>query len=317
MIAVIGAGNWGKNLVCTFAELGALSAVAEACGELREELAKDYPGVELHPDYSALLNADGIKAVAIATPAPTHHAVAKAFLEAGKDVFVEKPMTMTAAEAEDLVGIAEKNGRILMVGHLLMYQPAIGKIKSLVDEGAIGEVFTILQERKKLGRARKVENVLWSFGVHDVAVLLHLVGEAPSKVRAIGHCGLQPDLGIEDDVYLHLDFANGIQAHLHNSWLWPENRRCLTIVGSAGALVYNEIEQTVKLHRQSIDPETLEITNLGAELVHEGAKQPLEIELAHFLDCIETRQKPKSDGRSGLEVIRILEKASTKERGKR
>ena len=173
----------------------------------------------------------------------------------------------------------------------------------------MGKVFTILQERKKLGRARKVENVLWSFGVHDVAVLLHLVGEAPVKVSAVGHCGLQEDLGIEDDVYLHLDFSNGIQAHLHNSWLWPENRRCLTIVGSKGVLVYNEIEQTVKLHRQRIDPETLDITNEGEEIVHEGAKQPLEIELAHFLDCIKSRETPKSDGRSGLEVIRVLEKA--------
>ncbi len=313
MIAVIGAGNWGRNLVRTFSGLGVLSAVAEASDELRNKLAGDYPDLSLHSDYSELLDSDDIKAVAIATPAPTHHAVAKAFLESGKDVFVEKPMTMTSVEAQDLIEIADKNDRVLMVGHLLMYQPAIEKIKSLIEEGAIGKVYTILQERKKLGRARKVENVLWSFGVHDVAVLLHLVGEAPIKVSAVGHCGLQPDLGIEDDVYLHLNFPNGIQAHLHNSWLWPENRRCLTIVGSEGVLVYNEIEQTVKLHRQSIDPDTLEITNEGEEIVHEGAKQPLEIELAHFLNCIETRETPKSDGRSGLEVIRVLEKAKIKE----
>lgn len=309
MIAVIGAGNWGRNLVRAFSGLGELAAVAEASDKIRVQLTGDYPDVTLYSDYTSLLDLDEIKAVAIATPAPTHHGVAKAFLEAGKDVFVEKPMTMTAEEAEDLIRIAEKNDRVLMVGHLLMYQPAIEKIKSLIEEGAIGKVFTILQERKKLGRVRKVENVLWSFGVHDVAVLLHLVGEAPVKVSAVGHCGLQPDSGVEDDVYLHLDFANGMQAHLHNSWLWPENRRCLTIVGSQGALVYNEIEQTVKLHRQSIDPETLDINNEGEEIVHEGAKQPLEIELAHFLDCIETRQTPKSDGRSGLEVIRVLEKA--------
>ena len=313
MIAVIGAGNWGRNLVTTFSKLEALTAVVEVSEELRTKLAEDYPGVDLYPDYSALLTSDEVKAVAIATPAPTHHAVAKALLEAGKDVFVEKPMTMTVAEAEDLVEIAEKNDRVLMVGHLLMYQPAIGKIKSLIDEGVVGEVFTIHQERKKLGRARKIENVLWSFGVHDVAVLLHLVGEAPIKVDAFGHSGLQPELGIEDDVYLHLCFASGVQAHLHNSWLWPENRRCLTIVGSRGVLVYNEVEQTVKLHRQDIDPETLEVRNDGEEVVHEGAKQPLEIEVAHFLSCIETRQTPKSDGHSGLEVIRILEKAKIKE----
>lgn len=309
MIAVIGAGNWGRNLVRTLSGLNSLIAVAEASDALRAKLAEDYPEVDLYTDYSDLLNLDEVKAVAIATPAPTHHAVAKAFLEAGKDVFVEKPMTMTADEAEDLVKIAEDNDRILMVGHLLMYQPAIGRIKSLIEEGVIGDVFTIHQERKKLGRARNVENVLWSFGVHDVAVLLHLVGSAPTKVNAFGHSGLQPELGIEDDVYLHLDFANGVQAHLHNSWLWPENRRCLTIVGSKGVLVYNEIEQTVKLHRQSIDSKTLDITNEGEEIVHEGAKQPLEIELSHFMDCIESRETPISDGKSGLEVIRVLEKA--------
>ncbi|NOX98861.1 MAG: Gfo/Idh/MocA family oxidoreductase [Verrucomicrobia bacterium] len=313
MIAVIGAGNWGRNLVRTFSGMDALSAVAEASDELRAKLAEDYPDLNLHADYAELLDSDEIKAVAIATPAPTHHAVAKAFLEAGKDVFVEKPMTMTAVEAEDLIEIADKNDRVLMVGHLLMYQPAIEKIKELIDERAVGDVFTIHQDRKKLGRARKVENVLWSFGVHDVAVLLHLVGDAPIKVDAFGHSGLQPELGIEDDVYLHLGFASGVQAHLHNSWLWPENRRCLTIVGSEGVLVYNEIEQTVKLHRQSIDSETLDITNEGEEIVHEGAKQPLEIELAHFLNCIETREIPKSDGRSGLEVIRVLEKAKIKD----
>ncbi len=310
MIAVIGAGNWGRNLVRTLSGLNVLAAVAEASEGLRTKLAEDYPDVDLYSDYNALLNSDEVKAVTIATPAPTHHAVAKAFLEAGKDVFVEKPMTMTADEAEDLVKIAENNDRILMVGHLLMYQPAIGRIKALIEEGVIGDVFTIHQERKKLGRARNVENVLWSFGVHDVAVLLHLVGSAPTEVNAFGHSGLQPELGIEDDVYLHLDFANGVQAHLHNSWLWPENRRCLTIVGSKGVLVYNEIEQTVKLHRQSIDSKTLDITNEGEEIVHEGAKQPLEIELSHFVDCIENRSTPISDGRSGLEVIRVLEKAA-------
>lgn len=313
MIAVIGAGNWGRNLVRTLSGLKALTAVAEASEELREKLAEDYPGVDLHSDYKELLDSSEVKAVAIATPAPTHHAVAKAFLEAGKDVFVEKPMTMTADEAEDLVQIADKEGRVLMVGHLLMYQPAIEKIKGLIVDGAIGDVFTIHQERKKLGRARNVENVLWSFGVHDVAVLLYLVGDAPIKVDAFGHSGLQPELGIEDDVYLHLGFESGVQAHLHNSWLWPENRRCLTIVGSQGVLVYDEVEQTVKLHRQDIDPKTLEIRNDGEEVVHEGAKQPLEIELSHFLDCIETRQTPKSDGRSGLEVIRVLEKAKIEE----
>ncbi|NNE92142.1 MAG: Gfo/Idh/MocA family oxidoreductase [Verrucomicrobiales bacterium] len=307
-VAVIGAGNWGKNLVSNFHKLGALACVAEASSSLRNGLAETYPDVELLEDYAPLLASDEIDAVAIATPVPTHHAIAMEFLDAGKDVFVEKPMTLTAREAEQLVETADANGRVLMVGHLLIYQPAIAKIKELLDEGTIGEVYTFHQVRRKLGRARAVENALWSLGVHDVAVLHHLVGEAPEKVVASGHCGLQPS--VEDDVYLHLDFPSGIKAHLHNSWLWPENERRLTIVGSSGIVVYDEVAQTVTRLKKSITPDSLENRDEGEEIVFEGAAQPLEIELTHFLDCLEKRKTPRSSGQSGLEVIRILEAAA-------
>ncbi|MCB1091259.1 MAG: Gfo/Idh/MocA family oxidoreductase, partial [Verrucomicrobiae bacterium] len=212
------------------------------------------------------------------------------------------------AEAEELVATAETHGRILMAGHLLLYQPAIEKVGSLMAEGAIGRIFTIHLDRMKLGRARSVENVLWSFGVHDIAVLLHLVGEIPTEVSASGHSGL--NAGVEDDVYLHLSFPGGIRAHLHDSWLWPVDRRCLTVVGSEGMIVYDEKVQTVTLHRKRIDPATLAQTDEGEEIVFDGAPQPLANEMRHFLDCIARRETPKSDGRSAVEVIRVLERAS-------
>ncbi len=305
-VAIVGAGAWGKNLVSTLNKLGSLGPVAEASQGLRDKMAETYPGIELRTDYTELLRDPDVTVVAIATPAHTHHGIAKALLEAGKDVFVEKPMTLVTSESEDLVATAQKHGRILMVGHLLMYQPAIHKVKELIQAGAIGKVFTVHQQRSKLGRARAVENVLWSFGVHDVAVLLDLVGEAPSDVQVSGHCGLQP--GIEDDVYLHLTFPGGVKAHLHNSWLWPDVARWLIVVGSEGMLVYSETGQKVTLHKKKIDA-ALANVDQGEEVVFNGSGEPLMLEMKHFMSCCETRTPPLSDGQNGLEVVRVLAQA--------
>lgn len=306
-VAVIGAGAWGKNLVSTLHQLGALACVAEASPGLRSGLATQYPGLPLLEDHRPLLRDPALAAVALATPAPTHHAIAKAFLEAGKDVFVEKPMTLTAADAEDLADTADRLDRVLMVGHLLMYQPAVTFLRDYLREGRLGRVFTLHQQRAKLGRARAVENALWSLGVHDVAVLLYLVGDAPVEVSAFGHRGLQE--GVADDVYLHLGFPGGTKASLHNSWLWPEDSRVLRIVGERGMLVYREKEQQVTLFRKTIDASLRNIDE-GSEVLFEGAAEPLTLELRHFLDCVARRGRPLSDGRNGLEVIRILERAA-------
>lgn len=301
-IAVIGAGNWGENLVRNLNELGVLAAVAEASLGLCDGVSSDYPEVKVLDDYASLLNEE-IDAVAIATPVPTHHAIAKEFLLAGKDVFVEKPMTFTVEEAEDLVKIAKENDRILMVGHLLLYQPAVQWLRDYLAEGSLGKLYSLHQRRAKLGRARAVENALWSLGVHDVAVLLHLVGEAPKKSTFIGHCGLQE--GIEDDTYLHMEFSDGVLAHLHNSWLWPENQRGLTVVGEKGMIIYDEVQQTLTLHRKTIDADLNNIDG-GEELLFKGDGQPLLLEMEHFIECIEKREVPRSGGQNGLDVIRVL-----------
>lgn len=303
-VAVIGAGNWGKNLVRNFHELGVLAALAESHPGLREQLAADYPGIAMYSDYRDILKED-FDAVAIATPVPTHAEVAAACLEAGLDAFVEKPMTLGRQEAVELVELAERRGRILMVGHLLLYQPAIQFIKGFLADGRLGRIYHLHQERKKLGRARYVENVTWSLGVHDLAVLLYLVGTPPRHIFASGHCGLQKE--VEDDVYVHLSFEEGIKAHLHNSWLWPENRRRLTIVGEKGMLVYDEITGEVVLHQKTIDSR-LNHHDEGEEVVFQSSEPPLRLELEHFLDCLETRNRPISDGRNGLLVVETLER---------
>lgn len=306
-IAVIGAGNWGKNLVKTLHHLGHLGPVVDASSANLAMISDAYPDAVTLPDFDSLMDDASIEGVAIATPAKTHHAIAKAFLLAGKDVFVEKPMTLNASDAEDLLQVATAHDRILMTGHLLLYQPAIRFIHDYLRSGQLGTLFSLHQERAKLGRARNAEDVLWSLGVHDVAVLLHLVGSAPLSVSCHRHAGLQPH--IADDTYLHLTFAEGVQASLHNSWLWPVDSRCLRIIGSEGMIVYDEATHQVVLHRKTIDS-SLQNQDLGTEIVFEGTAQPLSLELQHFVDCITTRQQPISDGRNGLDVIRVLEQAS-------
>jgi predicted dehydrogenase len=305
-IAVAGAGAWGKNIVATLHKLDRLGPVAESSPGLRDALAKQIPGIELREDYRDLVGDKLVPAVAVATPAPTHHEIARAFLGAGQDLFLEKPMTLTTSEAEDLVALAEQKGRVLMTGHLLMYQPAIRFLRDYLQEDRLGAVRTLHQERAKLGRARSVENALWSLGVHDIAVLLFLTGAVPCEVQAFGHDGLQP--GIADDVYLHLRFPSGVKASLHNSWLWPEDSRVLRIIGERGMLEYREREQKVWLHRKGIDP-NLHNVDEGSELLFEGNAEPLTLELEHFVECVATRSKPLSDGVNGLEVIRVLEQA--------
>jgi predicted dehydrogenase len=305
-IGAIGAGAWGRNIVRTLDDLKALRVIAEPSETLREPLGVAFPGAEIVADHRALLGRGDLDAVVIATPAATHHGIARDFLLDGKDVLVEKPMTLTSAEAEDLVAVAAAQGRILMVGHLLIYKPAIAFIRDFLKEGKLGRVFTLHQERAKHGKARAVENALWSLGVHDVAALLHLAGASPTRVTASGHCGLRHDM--EDDVYLHLEFADGRAAHLHSSWLWPEDRRRLTIIGGRGMLVYDEREERVTLHRKMVDA-GLNNVDLGSEVVFQGSStfQPLAAELTHFIECVQTRQTPRSDGRQAVDVVRILE----------
>lgn len=306
-IAVIGAGAWGKNLVRNFHDLGALAYVMDPTEAVRDFNAAEY-GVKTTDDYQSILDNPDIDGVAIATPVPMHHDMGLRALKAGKDVYIEKPITHTAAECEELVKTAEELGRVLMAGHLLLYQPATSFIKETIESGQLGELYGVHLERLTLGRVRSVESVLWDLGVHDIAVILFLAGgQSPSDIRAAGHRILRKDL--EDDVYVHFDFPDGTRADLHTSWLWPEMQRRMIVRGSKGMLIYNEVAQTVTLHRKSI-AEDLSNVDEGSEVIYEGHGQPLRLELEHFLDRMEDRQPPRSDGHSALEVMRVLENIS-------
>ncbi len=305
-VIVVGAGNWGKNLVRNFHNLGALAGVAEAHPGLREAIATTYPDTVTYSDFQVALETD-VPAIVLATPAPTHYQLAMAALAAGKDVFVEKPMTLLTNEARTLAEYADKQGRILMVGHLLLYQPAIAWMRDYLASGKAGKVLHVATQRLKLGKVRTQENVWWSFAPHDVSVVLDLLGNPQlQKVHAQGNAILQP--GIADHVEVDLRFQSGQSAQINCSWYWPFTQRTTVVIAQKQMLVYDEIQQTVTIHHKYIDQD-LNHHDDGSEIVEVAASEPLKIECQHFLNCVKTRQKPNSDGWNGVAVVEILEEA--------
>jgi predicted dehydrogenase len=311
-VVVVGAGSWGKNLVQNFYKLGALAGVAEMDTKLRQNAALACPGIELYDDCRQVLDTD-IPAMVFATPAPTHYRFAKAALEAGKDVFIEKPMTLNTAEAIALAEYADQHDRILMVGHLLLYQPAIAWMRDYLASGKAGQVLHVMAQRAKLGRVRREENVWWSFAPHDVSVVLDLLGNPKLKhVQASGHAMLQP--GVEDNVHVDLTFESGQTAHIHASWYHPLLQRSTTVIAQQQMLVYDEVSQQVTVFDKSVDADLNNVDG-GSWVADVAADQPLQLECQHFLDCLESRQQPRSNGWNGVAVIEVLEKAQEAMRG--
>lgn len=305
-IIVVGAGNWGKNLVRNFHALSALAGVAEMSADLRSSVAANYPEVPLYEDIDLALQSDA-KAIALATPAPLHYQLALKALQTGKDVFVEKPMTLKTAEARHLAEYADAHDRILMVGHLLLYQPAIVWMRDYLATGKAGKVFHVSAQRTKLGKVRPEENVWWSFAPHDVSVVLDLLGNPTlQRVKASGHDILQKN--IADHVYVDLEFTDGQSAHIHASWYSPQVQRSTVVLAEKQMLVYDEVAQTVTIHEKTIDRQ-LNNQDRGSYLIEVAAAEPLKLECQHFLDCLVTRQRPRSDGWNGVAVVEVLEKA--------
>lgn len=301
-VAVIGAGNWGANLVRNLAELGALAAIADSDPQRLAFLSAQYPHISCVSDYCKVLASD-IPAVAVATPVRTHYQIVKEALLANKDVFVEKPLTTKPAQAEELQALANRRRLILMVGHIVLFQPAIDWIRDYLRSGALGDIRSIHQERLGLGRIREYENVLWCLGSHDVAVQLFLLERLPEALSVSGQCVHQAN--IEDDAYLHLEFSGDIQTHAHVSWWWPTRRRRLTVLGSEAMLTYDELEQTVTLHRKRVI-EGMHVRDEGEEVLFHGHAEPLKLEMRHFLDCIRSRRLLPADNQYAVDVVRIL-----------
>ncbi len=314
-----GLGYWGRNLARNFDDLTDLRWLCDASEERRTEFAERYPDARVTGDFDELLASDDVEAVVIATPVPTHYPLAKAALEAGKHVFVEKPPAMRAAEMEELIGLAEARGLVLMPGHLLLYHPGAQKLKELVDEGELGDVLVVYGNRQNLGKIRKDENALWSLGVHDLSVILYLIQEEIVEAAAHGHAFLNE--GVEDVVFCYLRFASGKIAHMHLSWLDPHKMRRLTVVGRDKMAVFDDMELDRKITVYDKAPEEPSDT-YGEWRTRTGDTfspklsnaEPLKLECQHFVRLVQEGWDGR-EMRDGLEVVRALELLTEKLHG--
>ena len=308
-IALLGCGYWGKNLARNLHELDVLALVCDPSEASRATAAETAPGVATSADFNDAIQADDIDAVAIATPAQTHFELVAAALAAGKDVFVEKPLALKTDEGSKLQRVANEHGRILMVGHLLEYHPAVLKLRELIDAGELGNVNYVYSNRLNFGKVRTEENALWSFAPHDVAVILRLLGEMPNKVTCVGGSFLTP--GLADVTVSSLMFESGRRAHIFVSWLNPFKEQKLVIVGEQKMAVFNDVEPEHKLvlfdQRVDLTVGLPVLQRNGQETVKFSSDEPLRRECEHFIECIQTRRTPLTDARSGVRVLRVLE----------
>jgi UDP-2-acetamido-3-amino-2,3-dideoxy-glucuronate N-acetyltransferase len=310
-VAAIGCGYWGKNLVRNFAELGALAAICDPDRNVARQLAERHH--TRVAEFDAVLRDDEIAGVAIAAPAALHAELASRALEAGKHVFVEKPLALTVPEAEQLCAMAERVDRRLMVGHLLQYHPAFIKLRELVSEGVLGRLEYISSTRLNLGKVRREEDILWSFAPHDLSMILSLVGQEPSEVTAQG--GYYLHKTIADVTTTLLAFPGGEQAHVFVSWLHPFKEQRLVVTGDRGMAVFDDAQpwsRKLLLYPHRIEwRETMPVPQKAEAVpvpLDEG--EPLNLECRHFLDCTASGSKPRTDGREGLRVLRVLARAS-------
>ena len=309
-VAVVGAGYWGKNLIRNFHSLKALRAICDSDLERLEVFKQQYPSSKTLSAYSDVLVDQAIQAVAIATPAEAHAEGVREALMAGKDVFVEKPLCFSVEEGERLVALARKMNRILMVGHLLWYHPAVLRLKELIDKGDLGRIQYVYSNRLNLGKIRREENILWSFAPHDISVILGLLNEMPDGVTAQGGNYLHQN--IADVTTSLLSFPSGVKAHIFVSWLHPFKEQKLVIVGDRKMAVFDDMEKKDKLilYPHSIDwKNQIPVANKAeGQPVEIDANEPLLSECRHFLECVATRVRPRTDGEEGLRVLSVLQR---------
>jgi predicted dehydrogenase len=318
-VGQVGLGYWGRNLARVFDDVADLTWLCDASEALQEEFARRYPNARVTGDFEEMISSGELDAVVIATPVPTHFPLARRALAAGLHVFVEKPPAMRVSEMEELIGLAEANGLVLMPGHLLLYHPAVQKLKELVDSGELGDVLVVYGNRQNLGKIRKDENALWSLGVHDLSVILYLIQEEISEAAAHGHAFLND--GVEDVVFCYLRFPSGKIAHMHLSWLDPHKMRRLTVVGRDKMAVFDDMELDRKITIYDKAPEQPSDT-YGEWTTRTGDTfspkvsnaEPLKLECQHFVRLVQEGW----DGREmhdGLEVVRALELLTESLRG--
>lgn len=315
-IAQIGHGYWGPNLARNFYQLAdaELAYVVDASPEARSTAQRLY-GCKTAALIDEVLADETVQGISLATPARTHHELASQALRAGKDVFIEKPLAMTVAEGEALVQLAATEQRVLMVGHVFEYNPAVHYIKRAIDTGELGEVYYLYSRRVNLGRVQSDINALWSIAPHDISIAIHLLGQAPAAVSCQGAACLNGQ--VQDVIFLTLHFPGDVLCHIHVSWLDPSKTRELTVVGSHKMVVYDDVatEGKVRIYDKGAYRKGDPIYGEFQYKLHSGdiwipridMQEPLRLECAHFVECIRERKQPLTDGENGLRVVRVLE----------
>ncbi len=310
-IAHIGLGYWGKNILRNLYELGVLHTACDVSEKLLEERKKEYPKVKFTNKYEDLLNNDHIKAIVISTPAFTHYEMTKKALLAGKDVFVEKPLALTVSQGKELVELAKKEGRVLMVGHILNYHPAVKKMKEIIKNGEIGKIQYIYSNRINIGKIRTEEDVILSLAPHDISLINSIIGEEPTEIKAFGGSYLTE--GLLDIATINIAYPSNIKAHIFVSWLNPYKEQKFAVIGSKGMLVFDDVsKEKLLLYPHKIQWEEGKIPvakKEDAQIIAIEEGEPLKNELIHFIECIKDRKNPLTDGEEGLKVLKIIEKA--------
>jgi predicted dehydrogenase len=313
-VGVVGLGHWGPNLARNFDLLpeSQLAWICDASETALERVGTAFPEARRSTELEHLLGDESLDAVVVATPVPTHAALSERVLAAGKHCFVEKPLSQTVAEAERALEAADASGRVLMVGHLLEYHPGLEQLNTLAASGELGRVHYIYGNRLNLGKLRAEENALWSLGAHDVSVVLRLAGEEPHECTAVGECYMRE--GVEDVVFCYMRFPSGLAAHLHLSWLDPHKERRFTVVGSRKMASFDdmELERKLTVYDKGFDED---FSSYGEYIARSGDiysprvpnDEPLRLECRHFVECVRGGRAPRSDGQSGLRVVRVLE----------
>jgi predicted dehydrogenase len=318
-VGVIGAGNWGFNHVRTFGQLPGckLAGVSDLSEKNLQKVQTQFPGIFVTQDYQEILDLPDLRGVIVATPAADHYPIARAALEQGKHVLVEKPMTLDPDEAVELIELAHSKNLVLMVGHILLYHPVIISLKRYIAEGTLGKIHYIYSQRVNLGQVRTDENSLWSLAPHDISVMLHLLGQYPEQVSATGQSFISQT--VQDVVFFTLQFPGGQIGHGHASWLDPNKVRQFTIVGSKQMAVFDDMQpvEKLRLYDKGIDISESYDSWGGSLTLRQGditipavkMSEPLRNEALHFLECIREGKRPLTDGINGLEVLSILQAA--------
>ena len=334
-VAVVGLGHWGPNLARNIAALpdAQLHTLCDVRPERLEHVGRQYPAAKRHRDFDAIVGDPDVDAVVIATPVCTHFELALAALQAGKHVLVEKPLAQTSTQCRELITLSEKHDRILMVGHVFLYNAAVRKVKEYIQSGELGQVYYIYSQRLNLGIIRQDVNALWNFGPHDLSILCYWLDAAPERVLARGYSYIQP--GIEDVVFMTLDFPGGVGASVHISWLDPSKVRRMTVVGSEKMVVYDDVSADTRimvfdkgimkkpnastglstgdgpsLGRYESFGEFQLLLRAGDVLIPKlDFVEPLKVECQHFVQCIRTSEQPLTDGYHGMQVVEALEAA--------